>query len=120
MSADVPEDSNGGRGEDLFRIAEAVLVEDPDLALYSRAGFSNVRTGELVIVYQAPDFDRYRLEDDGTIAPLYTGQRYDAHTLVPRGQPRRSNDPEVLRRWWRKVTGSPSSSSALTRTDDEG
>lgn len=126
MSASVPGSDHsdygdyGGHGEDLFRIAEAALIKDPDLALYSRAGFSNVRTGELVIVYRKPDFDRYNLEDDGTLAPLYTGQRYDSHTLAPKGQPRRSNDPADLRQWWRKVTGSLSSSPALTWTDGEG
>lgn len=122
MSDSVPRSDHGdygGHGEDLFRIAEAALIEDPDLALYSRVGFSNVRTGELMIVYQKPDFDRYALEDDGTIAPLYTGQRYDSRTLAPKGQPRRSNDPADLRRWWRKVTGNPSSSPDLTRTDDD-
>lgn len=93
-------------------IAEAALVEDPDLALYKRAGFSHIPGGELVLIYLAPDYERYTL-DDGSVATLYIGRRYDAATLGAAGPPKRSNDPEDLRQWWRKVTGSTSSSALL-------
>lgn len=101
-----------------FAVAEAAVIEDPDLAAYTNAGFEHANSAVLVVVYLAPDHERYVLEDDGTIATLYTGQRYDAATLQPLGSPKRSNDPETLRRWWKAQTGYPASSPALSTADD--
>lgn len=99
--------------KDEIIIAEAALVEDPDLALHTRSGFRHVDPGELVLTYLVRDYERYTLEDDGSVAILYMGRRYDAGTLEPKGPPKRSGDSEDLRQWWHKVTGSPSSSKIL-------
>lgn len=106
-----PPRRNPAEGEVI--IAEAAVVEDPDLALYKGAGFSHVRSGELILIYLVHDYERYTLEEDGSVAILYIGRRYDAATLQAKGPPKRSNDPEDLRQWWRTVTGSPSSSKIL-------
>lgn len=94
-------------------IAEAAVVEDPDLSLHRRAGFSHVPAGEIVLIYLVRDYERYTLEEDGSVAVLYIGRRYDAATLAAKGPPKRSNDPEDLRQWWLTVTGSASSSKIL-------
>jgi len=94
-------------------IAEAAFLEDPDLSLHRRAGFSHVPAGELVLIYVVRDYERYTLEEDGSVAVLYIGRRYDAATLAAKGPPKRSNDPEDLRQWWLTVTMSASSSKIL-------
>lgn len=103
-----------------FAVVEAAYIEHEDLADYRRAGFSHVDPGaEFVFVYLTPDYERYQLDENGQLLPLYTGRRLDARTFIPRGQPLRSNDPEELRQWWKRVTGNPSSSPALMKTGDE-
>lgn len=94
-------------------IAEAVVLEDPDLALHTRAGFGHVGSGELVIIYLVHDYERYTLEEDGSVAVLYIGQRYDASTLEKKGQPKRSNDPDDLRHWWTNLAPHTSPSDVL-------
>lgn len=100
-----------------FAVAEAAYIEDSDLADYRRAGFSHVEPArEFVFVYRTPDYERYQLDENGDLLPLYTGRRLDARTFIPRGNPMRSNDPEELRDWWKRITGKPSSSPALLKT----
>lgn len=99
-----------------FAVAEAVFAEDGDLAAYKHAGFTHVETAaEFVFVYRTPDYERCQLDENGQLLPLYTGMRLDGRTFRPKGQRMRSNDPEELRQWWKRVTGSPSSSPSLMK-----
>lgn len=103
-----------------FAVAEAIFVEDEDLAAYKNAGFPHAAPNqEFVFVYRTPDYERYQLDETGQLLPLYTGRRLDGRTFTPKGQPMRSNDPEELRGWWKRITGSPSSSPALVQTGEE-
>ena len=103
-----------------FAVAEGLFVEEADLADYKRAGFTHVDAGqEFIFVYRTPDYERYQLDERGELLPLYTGRRLDGRTFRPKGHPMRSNDPEELRGWWKRVTGNPSSSPALTKAGED-
>ena len=102
-----------------FAVAEAAYIEDPDLADHRRAGFTHVDPArEFVFIYRTPDYERYQLDENGELLPLYTGRRLDGRTFAPVGNPIRSNDPEELRQWWKRITGNPSASPALTKTGE--
>lgn len=81
--------------KDEIIVAEAALVEDPDLALHTRSGFRHVDPGELVLIYLIRDYERYTLEDDGSVALLYMGRRYDAATLEPKGPANARATPKI-------------------------
>ena len=99
-----------------FAVAEAVFVEEADLADYKNAGFTHVDAGqEFIFIYRSPDYERYQLDETGELLPLYTGRRLYGRTFTPKGHPMRSNDPEELRQWWERITGNPSSSPALVK-----